>query len=132
MFVDNYEIQIASPSDREYLVAEIYHKQLFVEINQEYGYLEIQLYPNTKNAVRLDLAKFIKVLNIAKTYLQARNINVIPLNKLTIKKNNGKTHFFNDNKEFAFISDGLIEIYANKKELLKFPLENFLEKLKNV
>jgi len=40
-----FEILITSPSDREYLVAEIWHSnQLILEINQEQGDLCIEFY----------------------------------------------------------------------------------------
>lgn len=51
----NYKIEIASVEDRDYLVAEIWiDNELFAEINQESGKLNIQFYPFKENSFPFD------------------------------------------------------------------------------
>lgn len=60
-----FEILIASPPDREKLVAEIWYNEILVaEINQETEKLEIEFYLNEKIAFELD--DFFETLERAK------------------------------------------------------------------
>jgi hypothetical protein len=68
--MNDFQIQIASPFDREHLVAEIWYKDdYFAEINQENGYFEIQLYYDDRTHIDLPLDEFIEILNKAKKRL---------------------------------------------------------------
>ena len=63
------EIVIASPLDREMLVAEIWFENtLIAEINQEHGDLEIGLYPTKENS-RLLMNVFFEVMDTVKRKL---------------------------------------------------------------
>jgi len=67
--MSKFKIEISSVSDRENLVAEIWHDDILVaEINQEKGTLEIQLYKSEK--MRLDLDEFLEILRHAKNELK--------------------------------------------------------------
>lgn len=103
MIVNGYEILIVSPSDREYLVAEITKgEDFFAELNQEKGFLEIQLYGNKNEILHLDLKEFCDVLNKAKEYLSPSNINDNTLKNNAIfkfeKYNNGYSIYYEEIK----------------------------------
>ncbi len=60
-----FEVLITSPPDREKLVAEIWHDNIFVaEINHETENIEIEFY--LKQKISFDLNDFLKTLEIAK------------------------------------------------------------------
>ncbi len=66
--MNRFEIIIASPPDRERLVAEIWHNNILVaEINQEAESLEIELYKNEK--LIFNLNEFLLALEDAKKAL---------------------------------------------------------------
>jgi len=64
----NFNIEIASVSDRDMLVAEIWYGNfLIAEINKEKGNLQIELYV-TQN-ITLDYQEFLKALEVARQKL---------------------------------------------------------------
>jgi len=66
--MNQFKIEIASVSDRDKLVAEIwYGTELIAEINQEHNNLEIELYLDGK--VTFDYQEFINTLETAKNKL---------------------------------------------------------------
>ncbi len=67
--MSNFSILIASPSDKEKLVVEIWHKQntMIAEINQENDQLKIILFNSEKSNFELD--GFIEALKKAKEEL---------------------------------------------------------------
>lgn len=87
MLFKGYEILIVSPSDREYLVAEITKADNFyAEINQEKGFLEIQIYGENE-PIKLSFRDFCEVLHRAKLYLVPNNIKKHSLkNEFYIRK----------------------------------------------
>jgi hypothetical protein len=65
---EEFEILITSPPDREKIVAEVWLRgELIAEVNQELGYLEVQLYTNDKKIILSEI--FQKFLNEAKKKL---------------------------------------------------------------
>lgn len=128
MYINEYEILIASPFDREYLVAEIYHKLLFAEINQEHGYLEIQIYPTSDQKFIVSLKEFVEAINAAKKHLQAKHVYMTAMNNITtLRKDSNKVCMLSGNISFGTISNNMLEINIQKGNSLKLPLENFLE-----
>lgn len=65
------EIIVASPPDREQLVAEMFFDHmLWAEINQEAGHLEVEFYPRSDGEPwRIPLATVIEALSSAKSKL---------------------------------------------------------------
>ncbi|MBD3842883.1 MAG: hypothetical protein IE909_13565 [Campylobacterales bacterium] len=64
-------VEIASPPDREELVAEIWNgNQMIAEINQESGDLELEVY-TTENSVLFDYESFLIALIEAKEKLKS-------------------------------------------------------------
>lgn len=132
MYTNEYEVLITSPCDREYLVAEVYHKLLFAEINQEYGYLEIQIYPTSDQKVILSLRKFVEAIKAAKEYLQAKHVHMNSIsNIIVLQKEGDKVCLVCGNIIFATISNELLEMKIPQKGFLTLPLDNFLEVLDN-
>lgn len=128
MHMNEYEILISSPFDREYLVAEICHKLLFAEINQEHGYLEIQIYPTSNQKIVLSLKKFVEAITAAKKHLQAKHIHVVAVNNITIlHKDSNKVCLVYENMIFATVSANFLEINIPKGSFLKLPLDKLLE-----
>ena len=134
MYINEYEILIASPFDREYLVVEIYHKLLFAEINQEQEFLEIEIYPISDQKVLVDLNNFIEALDIAKEYLQAKHVHAVPMDNITLKRqeNNNTYLLLNGNENFAIISNNVLELKIQNGSSLRLPLEVFVKALKNI
>jgi len=66
-----YSITIADMPDREKLAAEIWNEnnQMVAEINQENEYLEIEIYFNKKDVLKLDYEKFLNALQEGKKKL---------------------------------------------------------------
>lgn len=128
MYKNEYEIWIASPSDREYLVAEVYHKLLFAEINQEHGYLEIQIYPTSDRKIMVSLNDFVEALHAAKEHLQAKHVHAAAEDRITIRqKDSNEVCLLSENRMFATISNGLLELNIPQGSLLKLPLDRFVE-----
>jgi hypothetical protein len=72
--INNYEILISSPYDREYLVAEIwYNNDLVAEINQEKGSFEIEFYFGDNKTLSFSLNEFQEVIEKAKKHLIGSN-----------------------------------------------------------
>lgn len=69
--MDNFEIIIASLSNKEYLVAEIYYNNMYwVQIFQERNNLVIQFYPHpTKKCWEFSFDEALKILEQAKQEL---------------------------------------------------------------
>ncbi len=66
--MSKFKIEISSVSDRENLVAEIWHNEILVaEINQENDKLEIELYQTEK--ITFELEDFLEILETAKKKL---------------------------------------------------------------
>ena len=132
MYINEYEILIASPFDREYLVVEVYHNLLFAEINQEQDFLEIEIYPTSDNKISIKLKSFIEVIDIAKRHLQAKHVHVVPMDSITLKRKNNDIYLYlNKNEEIAAISNNVLELRIQKGNSLKLPLEKFLEALRS-
>lgn len=61
-----FEIIIASPPDREKLVAEIWRSsKMIAEINQENEKLELEIYLEKEESLKLDYKVFLEVLKDA-------------------------------------------------------------------
>lgn len=88
MICNEYEILIVSPFDRKYLVAEITKgDDFYAEINQENGFLEIQIYCNESGMKHLELQSFCEVLYEAKLHLAPTNIrNILQKDEFHIQK----------------------------------------------
>ena len=134
MIYNKYEISIVSPFDREYLVAEIAKDDNFyAEINQENGYLEIQIYCNVNEVKHLELQRFCEVLYKTKLYLAPTNIkNIIIKNEFHIKEevNEDKKwiHLYYRKKKVAIcylLRDSIeLNIIVSSKRL-NFPFDSF-------
>jgi len=71
MKIDNFELLIGSPVDREKLVCEIYFEnEIFAEISHETGDFLIEIYPHPKNKWwSLSLDKLQEIIFIGKQHL---------------------------------------------------------------
>ena len=66
----NLTIEIASPPDRENLVAEIWlEEQMIAEINQENNNLELEIFIKEKGKLKLNYDDFLETLEKAKKKL---------------------------------------------------------------
>ena len=66
----NLTIEIASPPDRENLVAEIWlEDQMIAEINQENNNLELEIFIKEKGKLKLNYDDFLETLEKAKKKL---------------------------------------------------------------
>ena len=71
MKINDYEVLINSPCDREFLVAEIwYNNDLVAEINQEKGEFEIEFYFGDDKVISFPLNEFQEVVEKAKKHLK--------------------------------------------------------------
>ena len=67
----NLTIEIASPPDRENLVAEIWlGGQMIAEINQENSSLELEIFTDEKRKLKLNYDDFVETLKKAKEKLE--------------------------------------------------------------
>ena len=65
-----FTIEIASPPDRENLVAEIWlDDQMIAELNQENGDLELEIFTYEKGKLKLNYNNFVEALKTAKEKL---------------------------------------------------------------
>lgn len=141
MNVDEYEIVIASPIDREYLVAEISKENdFFAEINLEHEYIEIQIYRGKTDIIKLSFEPFYDALNKAKLHLAA---GYEKINNMTESTRDCLRYFrisettddccsvqiFYKKELVSIIScvDSHIELYLiyGSKECLSFPFDPF-------
>lgn len=68
--MNDFEILITSPPDRENLVAEIWlEDQMIAEINQENENLELELFTDEKGKLKLNYDGFLETLKKAKEKL---------------------------------------------------------------
>jgi hypothetical protein len=68
--MNEFKMQISSPTNREKLVVEILYKDsIIAEINQEKESLEIEVYSSSNNILQLPLEQFQEILEKAKLHL---------------------------------------------------------------
>lgn len=140
MKINEYEILIVSPFDREYLVAEITRgDDFFAELNQEKGFLEIQLYGNKNTILHVALKEFCDVLNRAKEYLSPSNIcSDILKNDGDFKYEEGGNGYFLYYRKTkiatAYISGDQkeLDIIYGMNGYLLLPFDSFINVLKKI
>nr|WP_320059251.1 hypothetical protein [uncultured Bacteroides sp.] len=141
MNINEYEVLIVSPMDREYLVVEISRgNHFFAEINQEHESLEIQVYNPISDLDKFPFEPFYDVLNRAKLHLLEGNVRTFNQMEISPKEsysfnifkkecNSVITRIFYKDEMVAMISFEnfhleLCFIYGLKK-YLSFPFEPF-------
>ena len=71
--MQDFEILITSPPDRENLVAEIWlQNQMIAEINQENKTLELEIFVKENGTIKLSYNEFINILKEARKKLVGR------------------------------------------------------------
>ena len=70
MITKKFSVDVVSPSDKEYLVAEIWFDDLMIaEINQENGFFEIEIYSLFGKSIKFSLEELLDILAEAKKKL---------------------------------------------------------------
>ena len=68
--MNNFEILLSSPFDREFLVAEIWFGNEYIaEVNQEESFLKLDIHMNEKGLISLPLDEFLNAIELAKKKL---------------------------------------------------------------
>ena len=114
--MNGYEIIVLDEPNRDYLVVEIIKENVFfADINQENGYLELTIYTQSQGKMYIsNLKEFCEVLNEAKLYLRATNLNsdVIVKDTCTCEEKNGVIYIKYHERQIA-----IVRVFSDKVEL---------------
>ena len=114
--MNGYEIIVLDEPNRDYLVVEIIKENVFfADINQENGYLELTIYTQSQGKMYIsNLKEFCEVLNEAKLYLRATNLNsdVIVKGSCTYEEKNGAIYIKYHERPIA-----IVRVFSDKVEL---------------